>query len=216
MLVHSIEFQLNMNEKIIIEFEKPLYDLSCYCEIPIIFQEKNKAYTLAVDDLHMNMLQFKKCLKRVLNLNLYLDQSLMPDPGYVYNEYLKYSLEEDEVVTSPNLKFTQEDGFEIWVGFEALIWSYGSYATWLYNQDRSIIFRITPFYSRQNKNALSYGEWLKDYEPIITVTMSKKVIEDWLKKVDEILDLIEKNRGRAVDNGNRTYEACSRTHNKSI
>jgi hypothetical protein len=197
---HSgINFVFNGNEKIVLEIKKPIEQLYCYCETPIVFKLPGCDFLLSVDDIYENMLIFHKLLSQALCDEAPLHESIQSDIGYVYNSYMRHTYSTKPVNDETpicTLVYVKRDAIESWVGYNYNLWCHDCKASWLYNAaDGSIVFEVTPVYpfdTEDDKNGISYEEWIKTYKPYLVRTIPRDVAEQWLMQANDILEQIKK------------------------
>jgi hypothetical protein len=197
---HKISFKLDERVKIEIDLEVPLNEIDCcYQEYIAIFIEGNK-HLLALEPIKFLMLELSDLLKKGLENQLCLNQSIIDDLGFYWNEcFQSYS------------RFVSKSSSCYKIAQSYLLWSSRCNMnpmldTWIYNNNhKEIILEITPSYPwhfsdlediSNKKDDIPYEEWIKNYKPLLIRTIPKDVAEQWLHQAQEILKNIEKNTAR--------------------
>src|SRR6266478_4304797 len=131
--------------EIVFEFDQEFESLDCYCEIPALFYKDGLIYFLSREDLVSNFTVFRNQLEQVLNNELKMHSSIIASLGYMYNEYLKHSI--DGKCDGDFTFVSKSQEFDHWIGTEYQLFGNDALATWLYNdENKNIIFEITPVY----------------------------------------------------------------------
>lgn len=143
-------------------------------------------------------------LPKAINNELQLSQSITHDIGFLWNEYLQEKTNHTfEEKTIDNGRTKQ------WIGLNHLLWNpaHGN-SSWLYNDNGNIILEITPTYKwhyskpAEEESFISYDEFIKNYKPLLTITIPKKVALDWLKQAENLLHEIEANDAKFLRQNN--------------
>lgn len=190
-MITEFVFKLSNALQIIMVVKEPLNEIHCCTEAPIYLIHGDKRIVLSKDSIRENMQVLSNVLKRALNDELRLHESIKKDIGYLLNE---------EFQGNAGLTYKKLEGRDHWVGFIHLIWSY-HIATWIYNDEEGkIIIEFTPVYEGHFKDdhSINYAEWLKDYKPYLITKISKETAEEWLIQADSILEQIENNIKRLI------------------
>jgi hypothetical protein len=202
---NNIIFTLTHLEKIIIKLDDSLELLCDFCTAPIFFITNQKKYLLSTDCIQYNMRCFVKILKKALDCDLKLHESIqknnsiVSDIGYLYNEDLQ-NQSDLTIVKEP------EEEYELWIGYKYGIWG-DNIKTWIYNDKKgNIIFKLTPIFPgkfstgkldpndpEEMANFLWYKEWIKSYKPILTRKIPKKIALQWLEQAEDIVKQIDHN-----------------------
>lgn len=193
MISDFIKFKINDKEYIEVVLQCKLQDIYRFEEIEIIFNDKNKKYTLFEKDFIIEALSgFYDLLNKVLKNQLQMHNSIKQDIGYLWNEYLQNNNNHNSV------KKINKEGRKYWVGEDYLLWSsLFDISTWLYNKNNLIYLEIAPVYKwhhsdpKEGEEFVAYDEWIKDYKPIAIIEIKKEIAEEWFKKTEEILEIIE-------------------------
>lgn len=168
----DILFQLSPHEQLKFLIEEPQEEIHCCAEAQIYLVEKNKELLLSSDLLIDNLTTFRNQIEKAVRNDLYLDQSINADIGYLYNQ---------ELQNQPGLTYKKLDGRDYWVGLSYLLWNY-EYATWLYNDNKGVItIEISPIYPGNfSEEAIDYNTWIKKYQPYAIKTINKSMAKNWL------------------------------------
>ncbi|MBI2353314.1 hypothetical protein HYV11_03695 [Candidatus Dependentiae bacterium] len=144
-------------------------------------------------------------LKKALNNELALDNSIKKDLGFYLAKYHKNK-------KNKCLKYKiGPDGYQYWIGFNYNVYnassSYQQY-TWIYNdKEGNIIFEITPSYTwsynwiRDGEIFTKYSDWLKTYKPYMIKKISKETAQEWITQLDELIEKVTKNDERLTCTG---------------
>src|SRR5437016_11155825 len=116
---NEIIFFLNENEKIVINLEDPLEEVHCCYEAPVAFIKNSKRYSLSQDAVFYNIKFMRSLLKKCLNKELKLHESIHENIGYLYAQYSFYWFDK-EISQQLGLVFTGDS----WVGFKHLLFAY--------------------------------------------------------------------------------------------
>ncbi|MFA6066403.1 MAG: hypothetical protein WC707_04465 [Candidatus Babeliaceae bacterium] len=192
---NNIFFELNNNEKLVIELQDPL-DMVFPCDdIWIKYLGKN-SLTLSYDCLFYSLNQFTGMLLSATNNSLPLHPSINKDIGYLWNQ---------ELHGEPELLQEEHQGQLFWVGERYNLWSTPGdirpkVTTWLYNdKNGDIIFEITPNYfwhfdePTPDEDYITYEEFMKNYEPYVIRTIPHEVAQTWLEQASKLLEQVENN-----------------------
>ena len=175
-------------------FEKSVTNLSMFdiLQISILEKGKHKLIIYENDNAVYGINELNRHLKYCLSNKLEIHPSINNDIGYYWNEYLYKK--------SNNLKVEVKE----WKVTNYLVWQIYSTSTWLYNDDNKIIFKVTPAYKwhfqdpDKNEKFISYKEFIKNYEPLATFELSKKIAQQWLNKTQQLISIMEKNYEKEV------------------
>lgn len=200
---NNIEFNINTEEKLVLEMPISLGKADCCCDAEIYYCNKNHTRVLiASDSIQYNLEILCYLLTKALNTELFLDDSISEDIGLLHNL--------EAYGNAKNLKYKKNfDGDQIWVGEQYDLWGAifdenSFLSSWIYNdKNGNIIFELTPFYRKHRfinnekpKNIVPYDEWIKNYKPILIRVIPKNVAQQWLNQAQEILKKIEENTAR--------------------
>ncbi|HLC06890.1 MAG TPA: hypothetical protein VJJ26_01755 [Candidatus Babeliales bacterium] len=199
MNINEVIFLINEKEKIVLRSQDPLDEISCCYDALISLVQEKRTILLSDDDIIQNMRIFALLLKEALGHSLLLDSSL-DDIGFVYNQFCRFLWSEDELSATDNFFYEDGDKNKDWIGMRYHLWAGGNNVTWLYNdKNGAIILEVTPFYPylhvdpNEELNYIPYEEWIKDYKPYFTTTISKEMAEQWLAQADSIVKQINDN-----------------------
>lgn len=124
-------------------------------------------------------LEYEKT-KKLLNNTHQLDQSIIHDLGFEWNEFY-----------IDNLKSNKCFDYHWLSNYHIGIRPY--YNSWLYNdKDGNIIFETTPFYPWHNVNKrtqpdrIPYKEWIKSYKPIVKTIIPKENFKQWITQAEKM------------------------------
>jgi hypothetical protein len=105
-------------------------------------------------------------LSQALNQKLKLHESITRGVGYLYNEDLYWTFNEDLLKRPPHLVREQINGNNWWVGDKHNLWCYQKIQSWIYNDTQgNIIFELTPLYSglfsaEPEKDNILFKKWM--------------------------------------------------------
>lgn len=167
-------------------------------DIIIFFHYKKKKYlALKYECLFSGINDLKGLLELALDNKLQLHKSINSDIGYLWNEYLQGN--KDDLFFKMN-----DDGTKEWIGKDYLLWcpSQGE-NTWIFNKDNRIFLEVTPGYKwhfsdieeakKNEKDYITYDEFIKNYKAIAIVEIDKEVARKLLIQLDDFLKHIEEN-----------------------
>ena len=170
-----------------IAFEKVDY---CCSEITAYFIDKNKQLKIGQQTAGEFFESFIKKIKKVINNDLQLHESLTYNLGFMQNQYYQDKSGFSMVSTIHRSK-------PYWVGFNYSVWStYGDanplVSTWLHNDlNGNIIFEATKDYpwhfielegEPDSLEFITYDEFMKDYKPLIHRIIPRDVAITWLEQ----------------------------------
>jgi hypothetical protein len=186
----DVIFLLNEKEEIVLELSNlPSNDIPCCYEAPILLLQDGKKVVLSTDDVLGNMLALRHLLTKTLSNELQLDQSIVFDIGYVYNEYCNVLYKRN---ASTNCKFVYKisGNSRLWIGSQYSLWAH-DYMSWIYNSaDGSIVLELTPLYANgfpyKGKEA-TYKKWLQAYKPYLIRIIPHKIAERWLVQANDVI-----------------------------
>lgn len=193
----QIVFTLNEKSELIFTSEGSLENL-LNCDMGKINFSTPHFHVLLRDDfICEGFFILRHLLQEALHNELQLHESITNDIGLMWNKELHRDLD---------LVYEKCEGQQFWVGQRNLAWSTPGnvnprLSTWVYNdKNGNIIFEITPNYRwhfvdplPEEKDYISYEEFMKNYEPLVITTVSKKVAHRWLEQIDALLEMIEHN-----------------------
>ena len=193
---HEIIFTLSDTEQIIIKLEKNLEDINCCDESSIQLIMDKHTYLLSHDSISEQMYSLSHLLTEALANRLQLHESITKDIGYLYNEDLHWTFNEELSKRPPHLVHVQENNW--WVGDKHNLWCH-EYQSWIYNDaQNNIIFELTPLYpglfdTEEKKYPVPFKEWMQNYKPFLMRTIPREVAQKWLEQANSILKTIEVN-----------------------
>lgn len=184
---HETILALNDDEKIIIQHQKSLHKIDCHYEDSIVLRYNNSEIILTHDFLYHNLQELAVLLKKALNNELVLHNSITQDIGFLFNQYSAHICGE-KLQEPTHLVYVQENGKKYWPGNDYSLWA-KNFVSWIYNKpDGSITFEVTPFYPymycepEEEPNYIPYEKWIKTYKPYFKTTLSKKLRCNGLSK----------------------------------
>ena len=198
-----LSFNFDNTRKDALVITERLNEIVLYEYVNINFCGVN-TYALEQDCFDHVMHRVKYFLGETLGEKLKLHKSLRSSSGvsllgYQWCKYLQKKERKD-------LIYDREKKGIQWVGYSYVLFeSSGSYGptTWLYNDEQgNIVFELTPvypwFYSdpEPKKTFIKYSEWMKTYKPLLIRTISKETAQQWLKQIDELVEVVKKNDER--------------------
>jgi hypothetical protein len=183
-----------------VEMDNVAFDqVTCFEDVLIYFNN-DKKYLLNTDCLHYSLYSLWDMLSVALKNKFSLSESISCDLGYLWNEYLQNNID------NVNYEYKVIENQKIWIGQEHLLWeTAGSIKpklnTWIYNDKQgNIIFEITPSYYwkfidslADEQDYITYEEFIKNYKPLLIEKISKETAKEWIKKIDELMKIIESN-----------------------
>jgi|SRR5579872_2427792 len=197
----KLVFSLNKTEMIVVEFQDDIDKMHCCSEAPIFFVQGAQKYMLENWTLSFNIPILSSLLNLVLKNELQLHALITKDLGYLYAQYKFYSADRT-MLEKIGFVFEQVNGQYSWVGERYLVWAYDM-AVWLYNDGNGdIVLELTPVY-KGNKfdfdgetDFTQYEQFLRDYKPLFTRTLSREVAQQWLEQANSILRQMTENSER--------------------
>lgn len=195
-------FLLNEADSLTMELHIPLDKVDCCYEESIVFIYNKKKIILCHQAVKDSMYALSIVLKKALEKDLFLHNSIKYDIGYSYNEYSYYLCAGNSIIKDTFFCEMLENS-SIWVGMRYYLWAGNDLVSWLYNDhEGAIIFEVTPFYpymypgAEEELNYISYEKWIKNYKPYFIRTISRETAEEWLEKAHFIVEQIDKNIAR--------------------
>lgn len=191
-----ITFEIDKNQKIEIVSENPQKLLFRYEKVQIYYHNLSSKVKLKILDKYIIEVldKFEIMLKLILNKHLELDKSMTENIGFLWNEYLQ---------EKTNHIFIEEKSeskeCESWIGTNYILWSIWGLETWIYSKKNTIYLEITPVYKwhfdepEKNEKFIPYDEFIKNYEPIAVIKISKETAKKWLAKTEKLLKYIKLN-----------------------
>lgn len=187
-----IEFEINKEKKVVVNFPEPLLDVcGCYY-ITITFIDGQEQFRMVYDTALNPFRELIAFLKKALNNELLLHSSIGDNIGYLLTECRFHSFNKD-LLAKDRFVF-DKDGW--WVGWHYLLWG-DARAAWLYNdKNGAIILKITPWYRGpyiEDGDYTLYEKFLKEYKTYCVIKLPKDLIKQWLDKAEKVLAILEKN-----------------------
>ena len=199
--ISQIILILGDNELIIIDYQKPLNEITCHDESSIIFKKNNAEIILTHDFLYHNLCELAFLLEKALRNQLTMHKSITQDLGFLFNQYSAYICGE-KLKEPTHLILISENNNKYWPGNDYNLWA-KNFVSWIYNKpDGSIVFEITPFYPfmycepKEEPHYIPYKEWIKTYKPYFITTLSKEKASMLLKQTKDIIKIIEQNQNK--------------------
>ena len=201
--MNLMRFNFDGTKKEALVINEPIDSIVLFDLINISFYGKNN-YPLGQDCFNYLIRRIKAFFKRALENKLKLHLSLSDKAessllGYQWCKYLKKNDRKDLVCGK------ESEGVG-WVGYRHALFESSSEfrpSTWLYNDEHgNIIFELTPVYPwfdskpESGETFIKYSEWMKNYQPILTRTISKETAQQWIKQIDELIKVVKKNDKR--------------------
>ncbi|MCX5922876.1 MAG: hypothetical protein NTX86_06145 [Candidatus Dependentiae bacterium] len=157
-------------------------------EIKIFFETSdNIQYLLFDDSISFALEPFKVLLTEAIDNACKLHDSIKENIGFLWNQEL-----------SGRVSLPLKSGTNFWVGEHNLLWEKRGLSTWLYNRDNDIVLEIAPVYKwhyiepkKSDTDYITYDEWIKNYKPLKIIKIDKRVAEEWLKKTEELLAIMD-------------------------
>lgn len=193
MKLAHLYFEIDRNNNIRFDLQTTFSDVFRYVEIEVILNVVKQDRIVLFDDfLIVGLRELQGSLEEILKGNLILHSSITRDIGYLWNEYLH----DVELPCE-----TDSEGYAFWVGQKYLVWNAirSHAATWLYEKDGKFWLEVTPGYPwhfsdpEEGEEFISYEEFMKNYKPIALFEVSRETLEEWLKKVNEFIPIVEAN-----------------------
>ena len=168
-----------------IDFDKADF---CCDEIEAYFiDNRNQILCIGQQSSGIFFEAFIKNLKKTIDGELQLHESIKDNLGFMWNENLQGKLGFFTVSTLDN-------SGKYWVGLDYEIWeAFGDknphVSTWLYNDNQgNIIFEVTKTYKwstqkddRNDPEFMTYKKFMKDYQPLIHRVIPRDVAIQWLE-----------------------------------
>ena len=158
-----------------------------YDAVGIYFINHDTKYKLYHDVILCDFDVFKNLLFNALENKLQLVDSIKKYIGLLWNQELQ---KEDH---SHDLEINLTN---------YLLWSSGpqiKYSTWLYNKGDEIFLEISPDYPwhfvdpKDREEWISYASWEKNYKPLFFYKLDKKIVQNWIYQLDEIIFAMKEN-----------------------
>ncbi|MCX5923138.1 MAG: hypothetical protein NTU89_01080 [Candidatus Dependentiae bacterium] len=207
--MNLLKFYINSSEKEFISIDEDISEITLFENIKINFEGVNK-YILINDCFDYTIDVLKNMLKEAINNKLPLHKSLINKNknsliGYQWSQYLQKRKRK-------SLVYDRTRGGIQWVGYLHNLFetSHGidRPASWLYNDEHgNIILEITPVYPwfsskpEAGETFVKYSEWMKSYKPLLIRTISKETAQQWLKQIDELIEVVKANDERTKCTG---------------
>jgi|GEM_PF-3550453 len=199
-----------------IETDCPAKELTPYCDINIVLQDKGKQYVLYGNDCIAGTIWgLASFFEAVLNNVLELDQSINQDIGYLWNEIVQYEYDES-FPTSELKRYEFIRRYKLW---DAWYKNGQELITWIFTQNNKIMLEVTPLYVWQSsdennykndKDYLTYDEFIKSYKPELIIELPREIVQQWVIKFKELVTLIQENHEKKM----KEIEEAKKVENK--
>ncbi|MBP6869899.1 hypothetical protein KBC04_03390 [Candidatus Babeliales bacterium] len=166
----------------------------CCTEVQVYFIDKQRQINIGEQSIGEIFEPLITCLKKAINKNLRLHESLTQNLGFMQNQYYQNKADFFRVAASNDMS-------SYWVGFDYEICSVSAeaksyFSAWLYNDiDGKIIFEVTKDYpwhfmeledNSEDPDFQTYEEFMKDYKPLITRVIPRQVAIEWLNQAMKV------------------------------
>lgn len=186
-----IIFKINKSTAFVLKSPQILSKSFRYDEICILLNQDNENKYILYEDFFIAGL---RDLDRVISnalLGKLVYKENEPNIGFAWNEEL----------AGKDLPVTIDaKGNKFWVGQKFILFdSPELLTTWLYEKNKKFWIEITPVYPwhhrdpKKDENFITYEEFMKDYKPIALFEVSHETLKEWLKRVQELLVIVEAN-----------------------
>lgn len=186
-----IIFKIDETNAIIFELPQSLNKAFRYDEICVFLNQNNQNKNILYQDfLIAGLRDFERGLSDAISGKLNRDNE-ENDLGYLWNEKLN----------GKKLPMTMDaEGNKFWVGQQFILFdSPEPSTTWLFEKDKKFWIEITPVYPwhhtdpKEDGEPILYEEFMQTYKPIALFEVSRETLEEWLKRVQELLKIVEAN-----------------------
>lgn len=192
-----IYFKIDKMSAIIFELPQPLNKAFRYDEISIFLNQNNQnKYILYQDFFIAGLRDFESSISCALAGTL-IHKEDEEDLGFLWNEKLD----------GKKLPMTidNEDN-KFWVGQKFILFdSPELLTTWLFEKNKQFWIEITPVYPwhhidpKINEKFITYENFIKSYKPIEFFEISRETLEEWQKRVQELLATVEANDSKHIN-----------------
>jgi hypothetical protein len=161
----------------------------------VFFYQQDMCTLLTYDMLHEHCLLLTILCKKALRRENTLNEELMSDVGFLYNNVFYKSVHTNYKDLQTEKLCNDLSKYLLW----SPILSKNNMKTWMYNNGNGqIILFIAPVYpftfsSKRVKGYISYEEWIKTYKPFIKRIIPPDVVYKWIQQAEEVMVLMEKN-----------------------
>ena len=192
-----ITFKIDETNAIILELPRVLAEAFRYDEIFVFLNQNNQNKNILYQDfLIAGLRDFERGLSDAISGKLNRDNEV-GDLGYLWNEKLN----------GKKLPMTMDaEGNKFWVGQQFILFDSPEPATtWLFEKNKKFWIEITPVYPwhhtdpKEGEKFITYEEFMKSYKPIAFFEVSRETLEEWQKKVQELLATVEANDGKHIN-----------------
>ena len=188
-----------INIKIVPSDDIDLEQMYFCTDVKVFFQDEN---LLLIGEEWAGEIfeQFFSHLKKAINNELQLHESLHQNLGFIYNDFFDNIPDSMMVSSLDNVS-------KHWVIYDYKMWATTKdlslrVATWLYNDDKgNIILEVTktyPWFYAQDEDIedpdfVYYEDFIKDYKSIIYCIIPRDKAIEWLNEAEEWLSVFLKN-----------------------
>lgn len=182
----------NLDSLVIVSYDVALADADLYARFDLYYKNKKEEIHIGTTSALNFTQRLIDALRRALQYNFLLDDSLVSCVGYYWNEI--FADREQNV----NLKFKIVDNMPVWVGFDhylfgatqvgSTIAANNMLSAWLYNNDKgAIILEVTElfYWDAQESKAIqetNCQSFMKELQPaietVITPSYGKKLLKN--------------------------------------
>jgi len=197
-----IIFKIDETNAIILELPRVLAEAFRYDEIFVFLNQNNQnKYVLYQDFLIAGLRYFECGLSDTISGKRNRDNE-GDDLGYLWNEKL----------SGKKLPMTMDaEGNKFWVGRQFILFDSPEPATtWLFEKNKKFWIEITPVYPwhykepKKGEKFITYEEFVQTYKPIALIEISRETLDEWLKRVQELLKIVEANDSKYLTNQDKT------------
>lgn len=208
----ALTFALSDNASIVIKSPWPLQSLISglfYSKIAIFLYRKHYP-TFQLSEWYYSETIVKglvPALEQALKGNFTLDKSIKKDIGYIWNERLRKARESCKRRAQAGKKFVYRKR-KPWPGTRHRLFSLMDNPlrcidTWLYAKDDKILLEVTPrhetFFPEYVRYQETYKAFIKNYEPITIIEISKERADAMLTILQQLIDLTKDNKCKYPD-----------------
>lgn len=189
--MNLIIFKINETSALALEYPQILVKAFRYDEISIFLNQNNQnKFVLYKDFFIAGLRDLERVVSNALMGKLIYKEN-GTDIGFLWNEEMD----------GKDLPMTIDaEGNKFWVGQKFILFdSPEPITTWLFEKDKKYWIELTPVYPwhhrdpKESENFVSYEEFMKTYKPIALFEVSRETLEEWLKRVQELLKIVEGN-----------------------
>lgn len=192
MKVFSNIFNLNKNQKIILDSDFPIEEVLPFDEVIIKFSYEY-SFILTEDCFEYLMNSFKGALNKSLKNQLQLPSFIDEDIGLLWNKELNNTKEWSMSIKDQHI-FNNTESLGEYILFSTPGNTDPSLATWIYNnKNGDIVLEITPQYTghfddpKDGENFITYDEFIKNYKPLFITIISPSTAKKWIQQINALL-----------------------------